>query len=154
MKKENFIRKYGEVAYKKKLQKTRDWKARHREEQNAMMKEWHKSHQDKLKIHNYNVSHKGGKGYDEHQKYQRTGLQGKRHTIRAKHGNYYRPYKQIIAPDSQLHHQWIPTTPNYRGVALVEADQHMHGFIDVIQILEGEITLFTEKEIVGQMGEN
>jgi hypothetical protein len=64
-----------------------------------------------------------------------------------RHGYYWRPYKNIIAPGSQLHHNWIPGTADYTGLALVEADQHMRGFIEVIQILEGKITLFTEKEI-------
>jgi hypothetical protein len=38
-------------------------------------------------------------------------------------------------------------TANYDGVALVEAEQHMSGFLDVIQILAGTITLYTEEEI-------
>ena len=40
--------------------------------------------------------------------------------------------------------------PLYRGLALVEADQHTHGFIDVIKILDGEITIFTEAELRGE----
>ena len=36
---------------------------------------------------------------------------------------------------------------------VVEKDQHIHGFIDVIQILEGEITLFTEEEIKNRGGD-
>lgn len=51
----------------------------------------------------------------------------------------------IIAPDSQLHHEWVPETCEYRGVALVEAEQHMHGFVDVI--VDGEITRLTEEQI-------
>jgi hypothetical protein len=42
-------------------------------------------------------------------------------------------------------------TAEHRGVALVEADQHMRGFVDVIEILEGEIRLPTEAEVRGGM---
>ena len=35
----------------------------------------------------------------------------------------------------------------YRSTALVEADQHMHGIVDVIEILEGKIRFLTEEEI-------
>lgn len=82
------------------------------------------------------------------------GNQGERNKIRMKHANQYRPFKQIIAPDSQIHHEWIPETAEFRGVALVEKDQHMHGFIDVIKILEGKITLLSEKEIKGGIKED
>jgi hypothetical protein len=64
-----------------------------------------------------------------------------------KHAHQYKPYKDSIAPDSQIHHEWVPETAEYRGVALVEAEQHMHGFVDVIEILAGKITLLTEEEI-------
>ena len=63
--------------------------------------------------------------------------------IRSKHSRRWRKFKTLIAPGSELHHEWIPETAEYRGVALVEADQHRRGIIDVIQILEGEITLFS-----------
>ena len=77
------------------------------------------------------------------------GLPHAKGLIRWKHGKYYAPYKKIIDTENltQLHHEWIPGTADYRGTALVEADSHMHGFIDVIQILEGEITLLTEAAI-------
>lgn len=90
---------------------------------------------------------KGGEFYAKTLVYQRTGLQGKRNKIRMRHGREWRKYKQIIAPQSQIHHEWVSGTAGYRGVALVEADQHMHGIIDVIRILDGEINLFTEREI-------
>ena len=64
-----------------------------------------------------------------------------------KHAKQYKPCKAIIATDSQLHHEWIPKTAEYRGLALVEKDQHMHGFVDVIKILDGKITLLTEEEV-------
>jgi len=33
-------------------------------------------------------------------------------------------------------------------LALVEKDQHMRGIIDVIEVLEGKITLLTEEAIL------
>lgn len=39
-------------------------------------------------------------------------------------------------------------TAKYTDVALVESNPHQYGYIDVIQILEGKITLLTEKEIL------
>lgn len=77
----------------------------------------------------------------------RTGIQGDKNKIRMKHAHQYKPYKMIIALESQIHHEWVPDTPEYRGVALVEKDQHMHGFVDVIEILDGKITLLTEEEV-------
>ena len=132
MKKEEYIRKYGEVAYDRMLQQNRDWKVQHPDEAKA-------NHQE--------VSQKGGKYYEKWLKYNHTGLQGERSKIRRNHARLYYPYKQVISPNSQIHHEWIPGTADFRGVALVETDQHMHGYIDVIKILDGKITLFTEKEI-------
>ena len=140
MKKEERIKRYGEAAYEKKLQQNQDWASDHPEE---------------TKANQHENGRKGGKYYEQHQKYKITGLQGERNRIRNRHRHHYHPYKQIIAPESQIHHQWLPETANFTGVALVEADQHMHGYIDVIQILEGEITLLSEAEIRnnGEMSE-
>ena len=74
--------------------------------------------------------------------------------IRNKHWRRWISYKRIIAPDSQIHHEWISEMADFRGVALVETDQHAHGFVDVIQILEGQITLLTEAEIRGVIERN
>lgn len=134
MKKEDFIEHYGEEAYKK-LQRQRD--------------EWRTLHPKATKMYNQEVNRKGGKYYEEKLKYQTTGITGEKHSIRRGHGNMWRPYKNIIAPDSQIHHQWVHNTSEYTGVALVEADLHMHGYIDVIEILEGKITLFREEYIGG-----
>ena len=134
MKKEEYIREYGRAGYEKKLQQDR---------------ERLNEHPERIIANARATGRKGGKYYEYHRQYQTTGLQGKRNLVRVKHRRYYRPYKQIIAPDSQLHHQWVPGASEYMGVALVEKDQHMHGFIDVIQILEGKITLLTEAEIRG-----
>lgn len=85
--------------------------------------------------------------YKHYREHQSTGIPGERNSIRNKHRSRYRKYKQIIAPDSQIHHEWIGGTAEYQGMALVEKYQHQYGFIDVIQILEGEITLFSEADI-------
>ena len=158
MKKEEIIRRYGVETWERKQQEKRDWYDRHREEHKARnekwrvnnpekMKEWREANSDKVKAHSHEQMHKGGKGYIAQLKYNRSGVQGERHIVRSKHGLFYRPFKQIIAPESQIHHEWIPDTAGYTGVALVEKDQHMHGYIDVIKILEGDITLFTEEQI-------
>ena len=128
------IRKYGEAAYEKKLQQGR---------------EWHAAHPEELKASSQETNRKGGKHYEKRRAYNMQGLRHKRGLVRGKHNRKWASYKRLIAPDSALHHEWIPETANYRGVALVEADQHKYGYVDVIQILEGEITLLTEAEING-----
>ena len=149
MKKEEIIRKYGEAEYERRLQRRREWHAKHHERTNANYKEWAKSNPDKAIVNSREQCHKGGTRYGQNREYDLTGLRYKRNLVRGKHRFHYRPYKCIIAPESQLHHEWIPETADYRGVALVESDRHMHGYIDVIQILEGEITLLTEAGIRG-----
>ena len=134
MNKEEYIKKWGGAAYEKQLQWARDWKAGNPDEVIACSQQ---------------QCRKGGKYYEKHLEQQHTGIPGERRKIRCKHGDKYRSFKQIIAPESQIHHEWIPGTAEYTGVALVEKDQHMHGFVDVIKILEGKITLLTEKEIRG-----
>ena len=151
MNKEEFIRRRGVVAYEKKLQQGRDWAMRHRqqcrEELKAKNKEWSEKNPEKVIAYHLEANRKGGKRYEQQREYDSKGLPHDRKLVRMKHAHLYRPYKKIIASASQIHHQWLPDTANYTGLALVEADQHMHGYIDVIQILEGKITLFTEAEI-------
>jgi len=149
MKKEEYIKKYGKVAYKKWLQKGRDWRWMHPEKKRESDQVWRSNNPEKVEAIYHEQSRKGGKHYERQCKYFSTGLPHERQSIRKRDGQCYRPYKKIIAPDSQLHHEWVVNTANYRGVALVEKYQHQHGYIDVIQILEGEITLLTEAEIQG-----
>lgn len=89
---------------------------------------------------------KGGPCHEKavatNRKYRRLPIPRRKNCIRSCHANRWRKIKAVIAPWSELHHEWIPETADYRGVALVEADQHHHGIIDVIRVLEGEITLF------------
>lgn len=138
MNKEERIAKYGEAAYLKLLAQRDAWAKAHPEDRAAYHREYSK---------------KGSKRYEKNLLYQRTGLRGERMKVRHKHGKLWGKYKRIIAPDSQIQHEWFPRTAEYRGVALVEADHHMHGIVDVIEVLEGEITLFTEKEIAEQKPE-
>ena len=72
-------------------------------------------------------------------------LQTKRNRIRARHVEQLRKYKDQRAPGCHIHHEWIPGTATYRGVAFVEAKAHFKGIIKVIEVLDGEITLFVEK---------
>lgn len=177
MKKEEIIERYGEEAYEKVLGQARAYYRAHKVEAKANKKKYNEEHkkEENARVKKYQEEHKeevaatkkeyrkanpeqvekirreqarkGGKYYAKKLEDDQTGLRGKRNRIRKKHGNKYRPYKQIIAPNSQLHHEWVPDTSDYRGVALVEADQHMHGFVDVIEILAGKITLRTEEEV-------
>ena len=151
-KKAEFIRRYGEAAWEKVCQQSREWYRTHPEEVKERGQLWRLNHPDGVKARNHESHRKGGKYYEHHRVYNSTGLQGERNRIRRKHAKHYQHFKHIIAPDSQLHHEWYPETANYRGVALVEKEPHQYGFIDVIQILEGEITLLTEGEIRNNEG--
>lgn len=147
MNKEEFIEKYGGAAYEKRLAQAREWRAAHREEHNALCRKWRAANPDKVKAQHQEQSCKGGKRYKKKRAYQMSGIPHEKSLVRKKHEHRWAKYKHIIAPDSQIHHEWIPDTADYRGVALVEKDTHMHGYIDVIQILDGKITLLTEKEV-------
>ena len=150
MKKEEFIKQYGETAYEKRLEQTRRWNERNSEKVATQNAAWREANPEKIEAIRQEQARKGGKYYEKRLEYNRTGLRGKRNKIRVKHGTEYRPYKKIIAPKSVLHHQWIPGTAKYHGVALVEKDPHQYGIIDVIKILDGKITLLTEEEIRNQ----
>jgi hypothetical protein len=148
--KDNYIAKFGEKAYNERLAHRKEWgqnlpggeaqRSRERREEDPTIV--------------WQSSRKEGKYYARKQEYDRTGLQGERNKIRHAHGKRWSRYKRIIAPDSVIHHSWIPETANYSGVALVEKSAHEHGIINIIQILKGEITLLTEKEIREQETKN
>lgn len=176
MKKEDFIARRGEEAWDTALLQVQKWRRDHPEEVRKLNQEWYKEHSEEVKraSQEWQKAHpeeakerkrlwalnnpekrkesqkqyrKGGEHYEQLCEYESTGLRYERKLIRSKHGKRYRKYKKIIAPDSVLHHEWYPETANYTGVALVEKYQHQYGIIDVIQILEGKITLLTEAEI-------
>ena len=149
MKKEEYIERYGPEALAKQREQTQEWNEKHPEEARESKQLWRSNHPNEVKKIRQEWTRKGGKHYEQRRVHQRTGIPGGKERIRARHQHHYRPYKKIIAPKSQIHHQWIPGTANYTGVALVEKDPHQYGFIDVIQVLEGQITLLTEAEIKG-----
>ena len=153
MKKEEFSERYGIVAYEKMLKQSIAWKKAHGDEVNGRMRKWREDNPERVRANHAESNRKGGKHYEKHRQYQIQGIPYEKKLVRLKHERRWSSYKGIIAPDSQIHHQWLPNTANYIGVALVEKNQHQHGFIDVIQILEGEITLFTEEEIRKGSGE-
>ena len=146
MEKEERIKRYGEAAYDKMLQQQRDWHAQYREECNVVSQAWREANPEKAKAHHQESGRKGGKRYRKKLVYQRTGIPGERNRIRLKHTRLYRTIKEAI-PNSVFHHEWIPGSAKYRGVALVDKEAHLYGIINVIKVMEGKITLFTEKEI-------
>lgn len=150
------MNKEEKAAYKKKWQEEhpgqvaasgKKWRIEHKEQIAASGKKYRVEHPEQKAANDCEHSNKGGKFYEQTLVYNTTGLRGERTKRRVKDANHWRPYKKIIASDSQIHHAWCPNSAECTGVALVEKDQHMHGIIDVIQILDGEITVFTEKEI-------
>jgi hypothetical protein len=150
MKKEEYIAKYGEDRYQRGLLQKRQWAQDNPDRQQENNRNWFLRNPEKVRefSRKANEEHgrKGGKYYLKRLRYARTGLQCQKKKIRTKHGRMWGKYKKIIAPDSQLHHQWHLETAEYDGVALVEKEAHQHGIIDVIIILDGEITLLTERE--------
>jgi hypothetical protein len=145
MNKEEIIRRYGEIGYKRQQERASRWKAKNPDKVRTHDKTWRDNNPLKTKAKDHERNRKGGKYYKHKMEYSKTGLQGERNKIRIKHANRYRPYKKIVAPDSQVHHEWIPGTSRYRGIALVERDAHQHGRVDVIKILGGAITLLLEE---------
>lgn len=107
MEKKEMISRRGQEAYEKMQQQGRDWVLTHPKE---------------VKVRQHERDRKGGKYYGLRIKYNSTGLPHDRNLVRWRHANRYRQYKQLIAPESQIHHQWAPGTADYTGVALVEAD--------------------------------
>jgi hypothetical protein len=147
MNKEERIKRYGEAAYEKMLEQSRAWKKAHRAEANAYAKKYYEEHPEQVIANQHEANRKDGKRYDKKMRYMSTGIPGARCRIRCNHNKQYKPYKDIIAPESQIHHEWVPKTAEYRGIALVEKEPHQYGIVDVIQILDGEITLLTEEEV-------
>jgi hypothetical protein len=124
-------RKWGNANLEKVQKRASKWRQEHPEN----ILEWRRKQA------------KGGKFYLKRLEDQKTGLRGERNKLRHIHGRRWRLYKKIIAPESQIHHEWIPGSAEYHGIALVEKNAHQYGTVDVIKILDGKITVFTEKEI-------
>lgn len=142
-KKGEYIKRYGEASWRRILAGNRKWREAHPKYE----KSWREAHPGKVTAHVHERSRKGGKHYEEKLLYDHMGLQGLRNRLRSFHNRRWSEYKKIIAPESQIHHEWIPGTSRCDGVALVEANQHRYGIIDVIQILDGKITLLTEEGV-------
>lgn len=151
--KEDYIKLHGEEAYEKRLERMRDWYKGNSKKKLAHDRARMKNHPEVVTARGVERNRKNGKYYMAKRKYQMTGIQHEREIMRKRHQSRWRQFKQIIAPGSQLHHSWRPNSAEYDGLALVEADAHMRGFIDVIQILEGDITLFTEEEVRNRGGQ-
>ena len=151
MKKREIIEEYGKQEYERRKEqnrkRTRLWREKNVERDRVSSRNWSLQHPAEVRKTHQNQSRKGGRFYVKKQLYDHIGLQGERNKIRSRDWRMWHTYKQIIAPDSQLHHEWVPRTAEYNGLALVEKDQHQHGSIDVIEILDGEITVFTEQEL-------
>ena len=148
--KDDFISGHIKEAHEKRLKQMRAYYKVHKEEENVRARKYKEEHPEQVRANDQRASRKGGKRYEKMLTYSRTGIPGGKKKIRRIHARQYKSYKDIIAPESQIHHQWVIDTVEYTGMALVEADQHMHGFVDVIQILEGEITLFTEESLMNR----
>ena len=151
MNKEEFIRKYGEEAYEAKVRRRRESRKSRQGYKNELAGSaiWWSKNLEKIEEYAKGRNRPGGIYYDEILRKNKEGLRHERAKRRGRDGHKYREYKQIIDPEglSQVHHSWYRGSAECSGIALVEKSQHQHGYIDVIQILEGEITLFTEAEI-------
>ena len=84
-----------------------DWHAHHRKETNTCERAWAKRNPGKIKTYDRETSHKGGKYYEKHKLAHKEGLPGEKERVRGKHQRMWTPFKRIIAPESQLHHQWV-----------------------------------------------
>lgn len=134
------------------LENNRNWRLKNPDRVRGFTRNWKLRNPDKVREHTRKHQEdrfrKGGKLYLKTLNYEHTGLRAERSGIRAKHRSKWRAYKKIIAPESQIHHAWQPGTAKYDGVALVEKNAHQHGIIDVIEILDGKITILLEEDYV------
>ena len=146
----DFISGHMKEAHEKRLKQMCAYNKAHKEEGEARARKYKEEHPEQVRANDQEASRKGGKRYAKMLEYSRTGIPGSKKKIRRTHARQYKSYKDIIAPKSQIHHQWVIDTAEYTGMALVEADPHMYGIIDVIKILEGEITAFTEEELMNR----
>lgn len=113
----------------------------HSKEGREYAKKWREEHPDEVIQQQRERGRKGGKYYQQMLEHNKTGVIGKRNVIRATDRRKWRRYKQIIAPESEIHHEWIEGTAEYRGIAIVDKSEHRHNIIKPIVVLCGEITL-------------
>jgi hypothetical protein len=139
MKKEEIIKRYGKTEYEKQLEQGRERDKRYREE-----------NPEKMIANNHEKNRRGGKYYEYMLDHNKLGLRGERNKIRTKHRHEFREIKDTLAQEVELHHEWIGETSEYRGLAFVEANAHRQGIIDVILLLDGKITLYTEEKAMNE----
>jgi hypothetical protein len=72
------------------------------------------------KEYNKRRNRKGGESYDTYKKYNVTGIRGKRTRVRAIDGKNWRPFKKIIAPETEVHHLWKDGSAEFFGLAIVD----------------------------------
>ena len=111
LKKEDYIKEYGEETYENSRIKA-----------NIRGKSWASNNPKKVKAksakYNPGRNRKGGKYYEKSLNDNRTGLRGKRQSIRQKHAKLYQPLKQIIA-------QPVESTTNGCQVLRITEGRHL-----------------------------
>ena len=102
--------------------------------QQAAVRKYQKRYPEKTK-------RKNGKYQKEHRfelnKYNQTGLRGKRSKIRDGDRRKFKLERKTILFPVDLHHDWINNTAQCRGAAFVERDAHSGGSIKVVKMLYG-----------------
>jgi hypothetical protein len=126
MNKADFIQMHGEVLWAEKIAAARRLRAaftnlNYSSQQDALRQLWKKQNPRKS-VKN------------------QTEIQAERDKIRARDGRKWRSLKQQYFQELDVHHSWVEDTSNYLGAALVEKEAHRKGLINVVQILEGQIT--------------
>ena len=75
-------------------------------------------------------------------------LAEQRRKIREKNRKKYQSHKKAVDPEglTLFYHAWTQGTSNCRGVALIsKAEYAFHGRIKLIEVLEGNIPMLTER---------
>ena len=134
--KEEYIARHGEDAWERHLGKKRTWKKAHPEQR------WDIKYPEKAKALQRESCRKGGKHYEKRRERDKKGLRHERILIRNRHRKEFHEIKDTLAVEVELHHEWIGDTTEYRGMAFVEKVAHRNGIIDVILLLDGEITIY------------
>jgi len=95
----------------------------------------------RIKEISMNQSRKGGKYYEHMLQYERIGLRRERKIVRNRHRLRWNKHKGNWFTETEIHHEWLEGTANYRGIAIVDKTEHQHGIINPIEILEGTVGL-------------
>jgi hypothetical protein len=133
MKKDEFVERYGIVAYESQMKRVRDWRADHPENTEnwyKQIRDWHVAHPRKT----IKQTEKEDNSYFRKLICDFVGLGRMRKRVTGKYGYIWRKYIRIIAPLSRLYYLWLPETDNCKCIALVERNQRQYAFKDVIHI--------------------